>query len=337
MDGAKRYCSIWFPDLLTDQVSAARPELRERPLVLTIPDRGKKLITAANHAARLEGIQNGMVVADARVLCPTLEIVDERPAQAAKLLRSIAIWTTWYTPVSAIDAPDGLLADITGCAHLWGGEGPYLQDIRCRLKAKGYTVRCAIADTVGAAWAVSRFGSAGIIPPGEHPTTLLPYSLAALRIDNELLGKLERLGLRTIGQIAGMPRRALERRCGSGLLHRLDQATGIETELLQPVVPVFPFQERLPCLEPICTAAGIAIALRNLLDTICSRLQEQGKGLRLALFKGYRLDGKVVSVQIGTNRGSNNPAHLFKLFEEKICLLEPDPGIELFILEAPKV
>ena len=277
-----------------------------------------------------------MVVADARVLCPTLEVVDENPGQAERLLRAIAIWCIRYTPVAAVDRPDSLLLNISGCTHLWGGEAPYIKELTRRLRSKGYAVSCGIADTVGASWALARFGEQEIIPSGEHRTALLPFSLAALRLDEAVFDRLQRLGLRTISQIVGMPRRALRRRFGSELLLRLDQAMGAEEERLEPVLPAEPFQERLPCLEPICTAIGIGIALQRLLDSICVRLQQQGKGLRIAVFKGYRVDGKVVATQIGTNRGSNNPVHLFKLFEEKLSELEPDLGIELFTLDAPK-
>ncbi|HLI93936.1 MAG TPA: DNA polymerase Y family protein, partial [Puia sp.] len=346
-----RYCSLWFRHLLTDHLTIRRPALRERPFVLAAPDRGRKRIIAVNSAAMREGIQHGMVVADARVLCPALEVIDAQAGYAEKLLRALAIWCIRYTPVTAADGEDGLLLNISGCPHLWGSEEKYLDEICGRLKDKGYQVQGGIADTVGAAWAVARFGSQeilrgsqgtlqsghAIIPPGAQSATLLPLSLVALRLDAATFDRLQRLGLRRIGQIAGMPRRALRRRFSSELLLRLDQAMGVAEENIEPVVPAEPFHERLPCLEPIVTATGIAIALQRLLDLMCKRLQDTGKGLRTAVFKGWRTDGKIIGVRIGTNRGSNNPGHLFTLFAEKLGDLEPDLGIELFTLEAPKV
>jgi protein ImuB len=127
----------------------------------------------------------------------------------------------------------------------------------------------------------------------------------------------------------------LRRRFGQGLLSQLDKALGLEEETIQPIQPIVAYQERLPCLEPIVTATGIEIALQRLLDAICNRLQQEEKGLRLAILKCYRVDGKMLSVDIGTLRPSCNSRHLFKLFEEKIATLEPALGIELFILEAP--
>lgn len=121
------------------------------------------------------------------------------------------------------------------------------------------------------------------------------------------------------------------------ILQRLAQALGHEEEWIDPVLPIEPFQERLPCLEPIVTATGIEIALERLLHTLCQRLQQQQKGLRVASFKCYRIDGKIEKIDIGTNRPSCNTKHLFKLFEIKIDTIEPALGIELFILDASKV
>ena len=114
-------------------------------------------------------------------------------------------------------------------------------------------------------------------------------------------------------------------------------ALGQEIETIQPVQPIEAYQERLPCLEPIVTATGIEIALRQLLETLCLRLLREQMGLRTALFKCFRVDGKVEQVEIGTHRPSYNINHLFKLFENKLQTLEPALGIELFVLEAPKV
>jgi protein ImuB len=335
---ATRYLSLWFRHLLTDWVSLRRPALLGVPFVLAEPDHGRKIITAANIAAQTEGIDVGMVVADARVLCPGLEVLDHDPERADKLLKALALWCIRYTPRVAVDPPDGLILDVSGCAHLWGGERPYLKEIVTRLRTAGYDVRGAMTDTVGAAWGVARFGRVTpLIESGQQEKALLTLPPAALRLSPEVLGRLQKLGLYQVGQIVGQPRSALRRRFGKELLLRLDQAFGQEMETILPVQPVAPFEERLPCLEPICTAGGIEIALTRLLEALCRRLQQEGKGLRAAVLKGYRIDGKLEEIAIGTNHASHNINHLFKLFEGKIQTIEPDLGIEVFVLEAPKV
>lgn len=329
-----RFVTIWFRHLTTDWLTIRRPALLNQPFVLAAPDHGRMVITAANSVAQAQGIDTGTVVADARAIVPSLQVFDEQPALAGRLLKALCKWCIRYTPVAAIDLPDGLILDVSGCAHLWGGEAPYLKEIITRLKTHGYNVRAAMADTIGAAWAVSRFGENGaIINSGDVLLSLPP---AALRLQPDVLLRLQKLGLHKVSSFARMPRPALRRRFGPDLLLRLDQALGLELEAIQPLEPVHPYLERLPCLEPILTATGIEIALRRLLETLCNRLRQEGKGLRTAVFKCFRVDGKVEQVEIGTNRASHNPDHLFKLFENKIQCIEPALGIEVFVLEAPK-
>ena len=334
----KRFMAIWFRYLRTDWFARRRPVLREMPFVLSAPDHGRMVVTAANVLAQGRGVDTGMSVADARVMIPGLEVLDDQPERSAKLLKGIAEWCIRYSPAVATDPPEGLMLDITGCAHLWGGERPYLAEILLRLNHFGYNTRGAIADTIGSAWAIARFGQdTHIIETGQQSTALLLLPPPALRLEVPMAERLEKLGLRQVSDFINMPRAALRRRFGYQLLLRLDQALGYEQEMIQPVQPIEPYQERLPCLEPIVTATGIEIALQRLLDSLCHRLQAEEKGLRMALFKCYRTDGKIEQISIGTTRASHNTRHLFKLLEINIPSIEPAPGIELFILEASKV
>src|ERR1700748_856572 len=154
----KRFVYIWFRHLTSDQLTIRKPELCGQPFVLATPERGRMVIRAVNEWAQKQGIETGMVLADARALLPSLQVFEDNPLRAGKLLRAIAEWCLRYTPLVAADEPDGLILDITGCAHLWGGERPYLKDISERLRGKGYNIRAAMADTIGTAWAISRFG-----------------------------------------------------------------------------------------------------------------------------------------------------------------------------------
>lgn len=335
---AKRYMAVWFRHLLTDWLMLRRPELREVPFVCVAPEHNRMVVTAANYLAEAEGIFTGMAAADAKALCTGLQVVDALPGKEVKLLRQLGLWCIRYTPLVAVDLPDGLLLDISGCSHLWGGERGYLKEIVLKLRASGYDARAAIADTAGAAWAVARFAKASpIITVGKQAEALLALPPAALRLQPLIVERLQKLGLRTVGSFISMPKRELRRRFGAGLLLRLGQALGLEDEILVPLVPPVPFTERLPCLEPIRTAVGIEMAIQKLLQALCLRLQSEGKGLRKALLKCYRVDGKLVTVWISTARGSHSVSHLCKLFGLQVAKIEPALGIELFVLEAPKV
>ena len=332
-----RFITIWFRHLKTDWFSIHQPALRGMALVLTTPDHGRKIISAVNIKAQEQGIEVGMVVADARAIFPSIQILDDDPKLTERLLKSIAKWCIRFTDAVALDLPDGLILNVTGCAHLWGGEKSYIRDINQRLQNRGYDVRATMADTIGTAWATAHYGDVSpIIENGRQMDALLSLPPSALRLEAEVTDRLYKLGLCQIRQFINMPRSALRRRFGHGLLSRLDQALGNEEEAMNPVHPIEPFCERLPCLEPIVTATGIEIALQRLLETLCQRLQQEGKGIRKAVFTGFRVDNKIEKIEIGTHRATFNKSHLFKLFEEKISGMEPALGIELFMLEALK-
>ena len=336
----KRYVCIWFRYLETDWYMLRHPEAREKPCVMAEPDHGRMMVVASNALAEKEGVRRGDVVADARAIVQGLEVVEGKPGRSQKLLKGLADWTLRYTPRVGIHFPDALVLDATGCAHLWGSEQDYLDDLLRRLMLAGYSVRIGMADTIGVAWAVAHQpGGNGvrIIVPGAHREALGQLSPALLRIEPAAADRLRKLGLRRIGDFMSMPRTALRRRFGQNFLTQLDYALGSEDEPLLPVHPVVEYQERLPALEPVPTATGITIALERLLDQLCSRLSAEGKGLRTAVFRCLRIDGRWMEISIGTNRPSSNRVHLHKLFSLKTERIEPGLGIELFILEAPRV
>lgn len=329
--------SIWFPQLATDWFELRQPQLKKTAFVLVGSAHGRMVITAANKLAAEKGISAGMVLADSRAVLPVLQYFDDRPTLVPQLLQRLAEWCIRFTPVAAVDLPDGILLDATGCAHLWGGDAPYVQDIIKRLAERGYSAKAAMADTAGAAWAMTRYGNETIIEKGKHAELLLSLPPEALRIEAATAQRLQQLGLRQVRDIVSIPRSSLRRRFGNGIVQRIHQAMGIAPEFLQPFYPPEPYQERLPCMEPIATRSGIEIALQRLLEQLCRRLQQEGKGLRTVSFRGYRADSQVSGIQVSTSRGSSNVQHLFHLFQMKLDSMEPGSGFELFLLEAASV
>ena len=334
----RRYASIWFPYLLTEHAVRKAPELCDIPFVLASPQRGRMVIESVNALAMENGIRPGMVLADCKAIMPELQMIEAEPGKAKKLLYALAEWSIRYTPFAAVDLPDGLILDTTGCAHLWGGEMAYLESIKTKLAAYGYSVQTAIADTIGAAWATARFASGSVIvKPAGQRKALLHLPPTALRLDTEVLARLKKLGFERIENFIDMPPAALRRRFGPSLPLRIAQALGAKMESVVSVKPVEPYHERLCSMEPIASAKGITIALEQLLETLCARFEAEGVGLRHAVFKAYRVDGGIQQIEIGTGHPSRNAKHLFRLFEHKIATLEPALGFELFVLEASKV
>ena len=334
----KRFASIWFRYLTTDRHTLRQPGLRAVPFALAVPEHGRMVITEANAEAESQGVIRGMVVADAKAFLPGLEVADDRPGLAGRLLKVLGLWCIRYTPIVAVDPPDGLILDISGCAHLWGGESAYRNDIASRMRSRGFHVRIAVAGTIGMAWAVARFGrTTPIVQSGQEAHALMALPPAALRLEPVVAGRLHKLGLRTVGSFMHMPPSVLRRRFGEGLPLRLRQTLGSEAEPIVPLRPVPPYVERLPCLEPIRTAAGIDIAIQRLLEVLCKRLAGESRGLRTATLTCHRVDGKSVQVGITTSRATASVPHFMKLFGLKVPNIEPALGIELFVLEAPKV
>lgn len=334
----KRYMAIWFRHLLTDGLARRRPELKAVPFVIAAPVKNRVIIMASSPAAEAEGALTGMAVADARAAMGELLVIDEVPGQGNKLLRLIGLGCIRYTPIVSLDPPNGLILDITGCTHIWGGEKGYFKELILKLHAAGFDARGAIADTPGAAWAIARFAlKHPIILSNKQAIAISNLPPAALRLTPDIQEKLQKLGFRTIGPLLELPPSILRRRFGQHLLLRIDQALGRIEEYLEPLVSPIPYLEHLHCLEPIRTKEGIEIAIEKLLEMICLRLKSEGKGIRKAMLKCHRIDGRKVQVSISTTKGSHSVSRLLRLFNLQVSKIEPALGIELFIMEVPRV
>lgn len=334
----RRYVSLWFPYLVTDWFTRRDPGLGQVPFVMIAQERGRLAVTRANPVAERSGIRAGMALADARTLWPNVETFDDKPGFAAKLLDALGDYCIRYSPSVQVDGEDGLLLDVTGCAHLRGGEHDYLKDLVIRLRESGYQVRGAMADTIGCAWAVARFGKdRPLIASGQSAQAVSLLPPEALRIGEDASDKLRALGIRTISDLTNIPRSMLGRRFGQELLLRLSQALGEMPENLVPKRLIERYEERLVSPDGTVTAEGIAQALRSLLAALCARFEREGLGARRLDFMYHRLDGETGSVTIGTGKPCRKANHLFKLFEDKLASIEPALGIEVFILQASHV
>ncbi len=120
-------------------------------------------IIALEEDDRLVGIEVEQTLGDARAINPGIDSVQHDQHADMQLLKQIARWCERYTPLVALSGRDGLFLNITGCAHLFGGEQKMLADVSARLEAQGFQIRLAIADTAGAAWAVARYGNNPIV------------------------------------------------------------------------------------------------------------------------------------------------------------------------------
>lgn len=304
-------------------------------------------IAALNDAARKGGVHEGMRLADARALLPSLATEIADPAADERVLRNLADWCQRYTPVVGIDGTDGLWLDITGAAHLYGGEDALLADLGDKLRTIGFANRLGLAETPGSAWALARFATVGtpgyrIIPQGGVLTALAPLPLAALRLDENALYLLKRFGLKTIAALCAIPRAGLQRRFSSkeiseAVLHRLDQAIGIAPEPIVAIQAAPAYFERLSFPDPILATESFHQGLADLLRRLCRHMEMDRKGALRLTFSAHHADGGVSRVRIATARPSRDAKHLALLFRDRIETLNPGFGVDVLILSADTI
>jgi len=352
---------------MTDRLirSGRSPAPADKPLVVAEPVKGALRLAGMNDAADGLGLKPGMALADARAMYPDIAVADADPEADRRMLVAIADWCDRYTPLVGLDPPDGLLLDISGCAHLFGGEETLRRDITARLHAQGFQARAAVADTVGCAWAVARYGtceSLSAVIPGraesaspESLTTaagygfrtrgptpaprndtssdrtidaLLPLPLAALRITPETVTALAQVGLKHIADVIDRPRAPLAARFGEAFVRRIDQAVGRTDEPIMPRLPVPDFVTERRFAEPIALEADVLGTIEHLGHELVRLMERRGEGARLIEAALFRTDGKVHRIAAGTGAPLRDAARIRALFVERLAAIgdECDPG-----------
>ena len=311
------------------------------PVVLARQGPHGLLVHDVNSAAAQLGIARGERVTDMRALVPQLrvETADEK-ADAADLAM-LGEWCRRWCPWTRPHEVDGLLLDTTGSDHLWGGETAMLADMRAALAGLGLTARIAIAPTIGTAWALARYGSDRL----EHCSAqhvaqrLAALPVAALRLDQETVLLLRRLGLKTVGALQGLPRQALIRRfrkrteLEKNPVLRLDQAMGRISEPLVAGNPHAPLRALQRLAEPVAEVDGVAPIVMQLAVQLCEAMEKRAIGARRLRLAGYRADGGVALLEAATSRASHAPAHLAGLFAERLETLDAGFGFDAIGLE----
>lgn len=338
------FLALWFPRLPTDRIWrkrlgkswASRLNTSEPPLVVSRRQDNAQRIAALDARADTLKLRLGQGIAEARAMHPDLDIVEEDAEGDRRLLDALADWCDRYTPLVAVDWPDGLYLDITGCAHLFGGEAALMADVRKRLVEQGFEVKAGLASTPGTAYALARFDCGAILAEGEEADALAPFPLSALRLSPDTRHGLESVGLRAVGAVMAAPRAPLAKRFGRELLLRLDQALGRVDESITPRRPVPSLSVERRFFEPIGTIEDIEQLVLALSATLQPALAQRGEGatgLELALF---RVDGTVFRLRVRAARPLRDPKLIHLLFREKLSAagetLDPGYGFDLLRL-----
>lgn len=346
----RRILSLWLRTLAMDRHCLTYgSENPDRPFVLIADTAHGPRIEAVGQAGAAAGARVGMMLADARTLCPEIAVAPHDQAGDLAFLESLASWALRWGPWSALDPPDGLLVDVSAVAHLFGGEEKLLADVHEAFARRGLAVRGAIAPTAGAAWALAHHGSArAILPPfvgADLPAALVHLPIAALRLDGDVLAVLKRLGIKRLGQLVGVEenaggRDAIQRRFrnrrspAANPLIRLDQLLGRVPEPLLPVVPIeLPLVQRR-LMEPIRHRDLLDRVVTDLAEDMARELEGKAQGARRLELGLWRVDGEVSVKRLEMAAATRDPSHICRLFAGKLDDVDAGFGIEMVRLRA---
>jgi protein ImuB len=339
----RRIMYLWLPRWPIDRRRLSQRKnigapAEEAPFATVADAAGRRLLAAVNPAATAAGLAPGMPLADALSFLPGLATAPAKPVEDTAALRRLAEWCGRYSPWTAPDGADGVRVEITGSAHLWGGERALAADLAARLDRRRVASRIVIADTLGAAWGMARFAEASdsvvILTSGELRAALASLPVEALRLDPITAQGLRRVGLKRVGDLYAMPRDALARRFGETVARLLDQALDEMPEPLSPLGEAPSRRVRLSFAEPIIEPADLILAAERLTADLVPRLAREGTGARRLDLAFHRVDGQVERISLGTARPSRDPRHLAALFKERLDTIDPGLGIEDMILAA---
>ena len=300
----------------------------EGPLVIAAKIGNALRITACDAKAASLGLHVGMPLTDARAMLPKLDVANANEAADRKLLESIADWCSHYTPLVALDCTDGLLLDVTGATHLFGGERALLNRARAGSRKQGFTVQGTIAGSAAAARALARYRDGAIVPPGEEARAMAPLPVEALALDPQVTHAFRHAGLKTIGQVATRQRAELTARFGATMVFVLDVALGLAKKPISPRLPLPDYMAERIFAEPLVAHDAILETLRGLAQSLGTLLAERGEGARRLEALFFRADGKVRRIAVETGTATRDADAIARLFRERLdALADPlDPG-----------
>lgn len=152
----RRILSLWFPRLAAERALRLRREVLPLPFAIVAEAGGAQILAALNTEAEAAGLRRGQALRDASAMCPGLVTQAADPLAEAGFLTVLRRWAGKFSPWVAEEPPDALVVDLTGCAHLFGGETALLAQLEEDCRDLGLSLRAGVADTRGAAWALAR-------------------------------------------------------------------------------------------------------------------------------------------------------------------------------------
>ncbi|MGO7242871.1 DNA polymerase Y family protein [Rhizobium ruizarguesonis] len=336
-----RVVSVYLPTLPTDRIRRADPSIPvEAPLVVVARSGSKRWLSAVDANGVKLGLHVGMPAAKAQALVQGLRMVDADPTADLAALERLTLWAlSQYSPVVAVDPPDGIVMDTEGADHLQGGEELMLSGLVNRFRARGLPARAVVADTWGAAFGLARSMTAEtkVVPLGKTADAVARLPLSSLRLSAETIVSLRTLGFKTVGELAATPRAPLSLRFGPEIGRRLDQMFGRVAEPIDPIRCPEIIEVHRAFAEPIGAAETIAKYVSRLVIKLCRELQAGGLGVRRTDLIVHRVDNTIQALRAGTAKPVRDVAWLTKLLHDRIEKIDPGFGIEKLSLAATMV
>ncbi len=312
-----------------------------KPWIVADKQHNALQIVAMNDAAAAIGLEIGVPVANARAICPEIEVFDADAAADAQALDHIADWCDRFTPLVALDAPYGLFLDISGCAHLFGGEDKMLALVCDSLARQGFVVNAGIAGTPACARALTRAVRDRIVPEGQEAAAVAYLPVFALGAEDAITRGLRRAGLKTIGDVASREPREIAARFGKPFTDVLREVLGQCDAPISPRRPPPDFMVERHFPEPVATEETIAATVSGLAQKLVAAMERQGKGARRLEASFFRVDGAVRTIAVDAGQPVTRPGMVDRLFRERLGALadplDPGFGFDLIRLSASRV
>jgi len=325
-----------------DRIRRNRKRLGEKPaelpLVVVAKIDNALQLTALDERAAQSGLHARLPLTDARARVPALDVVEADDAADRALVEAIADWCDRFTPLVALHPPYGLLLDISGCAHLFGGESVMLQTICDFLRRQEIFVQAAIAGTSVAAIALARGTNGSIVENGREKDAVSPLPISMLGLDNKIVYALKRAGLKTVGEVACRSSSELTARFGAAFVFVLEQAQGYNGQPIRPrrTLPDYVAERRFA--EPVATGDAIAGTVSSLAATLETLLEERGQGARKFEASFFRTDGAVRHIALDTGKPLRDSRAIGAYYAERLEVLrdpiDPGFGFDLIRLSA---
>jgi protein ImuB len=326
----RRYLALWFPYLPADRLRIqearhAADAPPDAPLAFVSKLRGALTLHAVDATARRLGIVPGLTLADARARVPELRAVDVDEEADRHWLRRLAQHCSGWSPLVTTTPPDGILLDIAGAEHLFGGEAGLMAQAEETYADMGMTVRLAIASTPDAAQALARHAP---LPIRDEREAIRALPIAALGLDEEASRGFHRAGLKSIGDVASRPAASIAARFGMAAVSALRRLTGEEAIPIDPLPQPDPLRFERRFAEPVGHQASVAACFLELLGEAAETLEQRDLGGRRFTLTLFRSDGAKHKLHIETGLPTRDPAVVLRLFDERIAALaDPlDPG-----------